>query len=249
MKSFLASIALVSALFAGTATAADYNFGSVSVNHLDWSSKTEDNSHHSDYNFIELELGGGREWGSFYGFTDIERFNDYKELADVKVSIKGTVSVNTDMKNISQYYQVFSYVEKDLQLVDAVAGAQYSLAGEAWVFNPFVGLHYSVYNNNFAHKNYAGVNGIMVGWNAMYNFDVMDQKFSITNWNEFTVLRSEQYQRNTGEVKDFGVNGAVALWYHPIPQVSTGVQYRYANNKLGTEISSNAVIYTVKYNF
>ncbi|MGL5762700.1 MAG: outer membrane protein OmpK, partial [Plesiomonas shigelloides] len=35
----------------------------------------------------------------------------------------------------------------------------------------------------------------------------------------------------------------------PTPSITTGIQYRYADKKLGSEAYQNAMVYSIKYNF
>jgi hypothetical protein len=247
MKSILASLALLSALFAGTATASeskDFNFGSVSINHLDWVDATESRSHLSDFNFIEVEAGGGRNWGTFYGFVDIENVDKYNSLSELQASVKANAAFNTPLKDVAVYTQVFSVLANDFYTADTVVGAQYQgFHGANWSFNPFIGVQHS-----YTSAGFSGMNGMMAGWSAMYNFKAYEQNFSFTNWHEFTTNRNSDYLA-LGEKEGFSVNGGAAFWWHMTKDITTGLQYRYADNKLGTDINANAVIYTLKFNF
>lgn len=245
MKNILTAIALFSAAFAVPAMATDYNFGSVSLNHLNWVDATEDRSFHSDFNFIEVEYGGGREWGTFYGFTDLERVDEYNSIEDYQISSKMSVAFNTSVKDVAVYTQAFTVLSDDFKTLDTVIGAQYQgLNGENWSFNPFIGVQHSYTSNGFS-----GMNGLMAGWTAMYHFNAYDNNFSITNWTELTANRNGKYLAKSGEAKEFSVNGGLGLWYHVTQDITTGIQYRYADNKLGTDINANAVIYTLKFNY
>lgn len=67
----------------------------------------------------------------------------------------------------------------------------------------------------------------------------------ITNWHEMEFARNKRY--NGG--KSNGINGALAFWWNATNHVSAGVQYRYADNKLGDTFYQDAIIYTLKYTF
>ncbi|HBB1148496.1 TPA: hypothetical protein J0860_002303, partial [Escherichia coli] len=46
-----------------------------------------------------------------------------------------------------------------------------------------------------------------------------------------------------------GLNGAVALWWNATSHITTGIQYRYADDKLGEDFYQDAIIYSIKFNF
>ena len=236
MKKILTAAVL--ALTAFTATAAN-EFTSVSYNNMDWDGKP-------DNEFIEIEKGGTYEWGTFYGFVDIEQFDTYSSSEDTKLSVKTVFTVNNPTSGINDYVQLFAYGEKHFQVLDAVYGKQLTFNGNKWWFNPFAGIQYSMLNNNFAGVSFEGVNGAMIGWSAGYS---ITDKVQITNWHEFTTIRSSDYLVKSGDTSDLGMNGALSAWYHVTPNFTTGIQWRYADNKLGSAHGSNAIIYTVKVNF
>ncbi|MGL5580787.1 MAG: outer membrane protein OmpK, partial [Cetobacterium sp.] len=196
-------------------------------------------------NFVEVEKGGTYDWGSFYGFLDVEQVDHINSKDDIKLSGKAVFTI-TNEYNINDYIQAFAYAEDKFQVADLVYGKQVGINGRNWYLNPFAGLQYSVINNNFNNTSFEGINGIMVGWSAGYN---ISEKVSISNWHEFTMFRDNTYLAVSGEKHDIGINGALAAWYHITPNLTTGLQYRYASNKLGSEHGSNGIIYTVKLNF
>lgn len=241
MKKFLAATTLLLATFCLSLTVLaeeSKGFTSVSYNNMDWDGKT-------DNQYIEVEKGGVYNWGTFYGFVDVEQFDKYSSSEDVKLSVKTVFTVNQEI-GINDYVQIFAYAEKDFQVLDAVYGKQLTFNGDKWWFNPFAGIQYSAINNNFANTSFEGVNGAMIGWTAGYS---ITDKIQITNWHEFTTMRSSEYLATSGETSDLGMNGALSAWYHFTPNFTTGIQWRYADNKLGSSHGSNAIIYTVKVNF
>lgn len=54
-------------------------------------------------------------------------------------------------------------------------------------FKPFIALHY------VDQTYYSGNNGYVVGWVAGYDFNLVNQKFSITNWHEMEFDRNKRY--------------------------------------------------------
>ncbi|MFW0029860.1 MAG: outer membrane protein OmpK [Arsenophonus endosymbiont of Dermacentor nuttalli] len=65
------------------------------------------------------------------------------------------------------------------------------------------------------------------------------------NWHEMEFNRTKRYVNGGRE----GVNGAIALWWMPFATLSAGIQYHYADNKLGDSFYHDGIIYTIKYNF
>ncbi|PVZ69751.1 outer membrane protein OmpK [Pelagibaculum spongiae] len=105
---------------------------------------------------------------------------------------------------------------------------------------------------------FSGLNGGMFGWVGMYNFELAGQKFAVSQWHETEFGRKDAYSKvavgvsTSGKLtseKSLSHQGAVAAWWNITPQFATGVQYRYADSKLGGDGYKNAAIYTVKYNF
>ncbi|GAB1624401.1 hypothetical protein AAOGI_44520 [Agarivorans albus] len=89
----------------------------------------------------------------------------------------------------------------------------------------------------------------MLRWTAVYNFTAWDQKFWISNWHESEFARKSDYTVVSGETDDVSMNGAFAFWWDATDHVTTGIQYRYAYNKLDTVGNQNAFIYSLRYNF
>lgn len=261
MKKFISVVALSAGMFFSGATLANpveekgidlipnWQFSNVSLNKLDWSSGTQERAPHlKDFTFIEIEGGAGFDWGSTYGFLDIEDFSNYKSRDDIKLSAKFVSKVNTPIQNVSVYQQTFVVASKDFDTVDTVLGLSYATNVMGVNFSPFVGTQYSSHDADW-QSNFSGMNGYMAGWAAMYDFEVGSEKFSLTNWHEITFKRTHEYLKTAGEIRETGHNGALSLWWHPTRHLTTGVQYRYGDNKIGSKGNVNAAIYTIKYNF
>ena len=229
-----------------------YKWGNVSVNYLDWTSGTTDRSGKEDFIYLELEGGAGWDWGEFYFFTDWENPGEswsntppddvrlvFKPIFDFKVGDKGWYF---HLQNYMLYSDTF-YVNN---LVPAIA-YKFQAENGFWI-RPFIGVHYQ--GSTF----YTGWNGFMAGWVFAYEFAIKGQKFSLSQWNEFEFDRDEEhYQLDDGtpigDGKSYGLNGALALWWYPNKKITAGVQYRYANHKLGSISYQTGPIFTVKYNF
>ena len=226
-------------------------FANININYLDWSHNTEKKSknttHKRDFAYIELEGGANFNWGELYGFIDLENpFNKQHEAPgkNQRYTLKTTARIylgDTDFNLYGHVYGTWSLPgEKyggNFHEVNTLLGVGYNTSiGNLW-FKPFLALHYV--DQTF----YSGTNGYVLGWVAGYNFKMFGEDFMITNWNEIEFGRHKRYGKRTG------VNGAIALWWNATDHLSTGIQYRYANNKLGDNFYQDAVIFTLKYNF
>jgi hypothetical protein len=116
------------------------------------------------------------------------------------------------------------------------------------LFQPFLAPHYQ--ESNY----YSGFNGYMFGWFSNYDFSFNKQKFTISQWHEMEFDRAEAHYladdgSRTEDGESYGVQGALSFWWRPIQEITTGIQYRYALNKLGVYGYQDGFIYTLKYNF
>lgn len=263
-----ASLAALSAgvLMAGAANTANadtfdpvWSFANVSVNYLDWSDGTEDrtstNAPKSDFMFLELEGGLGYEWGEFYGFFDFEnptndQFDEASGGADnFRTAGKLTSHIYLGDSPLSIYAHLYDFRDYgyNSREQDQVLGLGYlaNFDNGLW-FKPFLGAA------RVQSDGYTGSNGFMAGWVAGYDFTAFGQNFGVTNWHEQTFGRDDEYLNDNyvnGKADSVGTNGAVSLWWHPSERVTTGIQYRYSDEKLGTPNNyQNAMIYTVKLN-
>ncbi len=228
-------------------------FADINASWLDWTSHTENKSQYStrkkDFAYIELEGGANFKWGEMYGFFDVENpFNKQREepSGNQRYTIKTTARVYLADTGFNLYGHVYgtwslpgAKYGGNFHEVNTFYGLGYNTNfGNLW-FKPFVALHY------VDQTYYSGNNGYVVGWVAGYNFKMFEEDFAITNWHEMEFARHQRYGNGGKE----GINGAVALWWNATPNIAAGIQYRYANKKLGEDFYQDAMIYTVKYNF
>lgn len=236
-----------------------YGFADVSVNYLDWTDKAEDRASFGgkeDFYYLEVEGGAGFSWGDVYGFFDLEnahKIGDDDAGADgFRIATKGSVALNLGDSNWNAYGQVYHFEDgatggTGFHDTNMVLGASYDLFTESgfWM-KPFLGAHFE--NQTFAGN---GFNGYMAGYVMGYDFQVGGQKFGISQWHETEFGRKDQFRSGADgrELNSYGHNGAIALWWHLPHNVTTGIQYRYFDNKLGDANYGDAIIYTLKYNF
>lgn len=251
-------------VLAGSAAAvhADYTFGDISYNQLDWSNATLDKTQHAPFGdkhnfpYLELEGGAGRSWGNVYGFFDLENWNRNEQISpstDRRYTTKIVARFNLAQIGaypVKLYTHVYDTRGSGQQFFsqDRVLGLGTDLCfGNFWI-QPFIGGHQVMQQGVGAHGN-----GWMAGYVAGYDFNAFDQSFSASQWHETEFARTD-YFNNLAEPngtvrRNVGQNGAIALWWNANKHLTTGVQYRYAVNKLGVAGNEYALIYSVKYNF
>lgn len=228
-----------------------YTFKDVSVNYLDWTASTENRSFQRDFGYLELECGAGFSWGDIYGFADLEnptRSYDGVPMSNKRYVFKPVIDVKLFDSPWYLYAQDYNLYSKDFYVSNFIAGISYKFIKDGLLFQPFLAPHYqeSTY--------YSGFNGYMFGWLLNYDFFLYKQKFTISQWHEMEFNRVEAHYllddgSRTGDGESFGVQGALSFWWHPINMITTGIQYRYALNKLGVYGYQDGFIYTLKYNF
>ena len=263
-------ISLLSLSFACFSSFAEqyYGFADVSINYLDWTAKTEDRTDPNiggfggpkeDFFYLEVEGGAGYDWGDVYGFFDLEnpqnvenegQFSEDAFATDgFRIALKGSIAVNIGKSNWNLYSHFYSFSEAAGGFYDQnlVIGASYDVFTDSgfWI-KPFLGVH--IENQTF---NGSGTNGFMGGWVLGWDFQLMEQKFTVSQWHETEFAREDQFRGNGTiyTLSDTGQNGAVALWWHMTSTFTAGLQYRYADHKLGTAAFHDAAIFTAKYNF
>jgi len=232
----------------------NFTYWDTSVNYLNWSKGTEQRAvgktNFTDFVYLELEGGAGWDWGEFYFFADVENPGeswDNVPTDDRRFVIKPILDVKLGDTNFYFHLQDYFLKSKTFYVNNLVPGLAYKYTnGDFWI-RPFIGPHFQ--ESTF----YDGFNGYMAGWTFIYNFKIAEQKFMLSNWHEFEFARDEEhylYEGNpVGDGRSHGINGALALWWTPIDELTAGVQYRYSNYKLGLDAYATAIIYSLKYNF
>ena len=227
-----------------------YSFTNLNINYLDWSRQTEESTTKRDFSYVGLEGGAGWEWGSFYGFFNLENpINRYDSTRDaLRFSAFGDLDINIK-SGFKLHIQNYHLQSDPFYVNDFVLGASYKYSSDfgLWV-RPFLGLH--ITNSSY----YDGFNGYMAGWTLNYDFKISDANFSIFHWNEIEFARERSFYEDSaglpiGDAKRYGFHGALSGWWHSASAFSTGLQYRYAKYKLGFAHYQSAIIYSLKYNF
>ena len=219
----------------------NYTFKDISINYLDWSSKTEDKSPQKDFAYLEFEAGAGFSWGYAYMFLDVE--NPTKSYTDeapdnLRVSFKPVLDIELGNSGFFYHVQDYSLTSDPFYIHNFVNAISYRYATKDFWIIPFLGVHYqdSTY--------YSGFNGYMFGYTFLYNFHISNQNLSLAQWHETTFSRdTKDGYSGTGE------QGSLSIWYKINKTLTTGLQYRYAYKNLGYDGYQDSVIYSLKFYF
>ncbi|USE35949.1 outer membrane protein OmpK [Endozoicomonas sp. SCSIO W0465] len=241
-KSTLAA-AVIAAGFS-TAASADYlyGFGNVSISRLDWTDETEEDTGKKDFTFLEIEGGAGFDWGEVYGFFDLENPHKKNEESDGdgrRTAMKGTLRYYLGSTPFNIYAHIYDFDSAGFTEQNRLLGVGFNYQNANTFFKPFLAV-----NNTNTSAGFSGFNGYVAGWVAGYSFSLLEQSFMATNWNEYEFDRDTQY----GNVGKDGWNGAAALWWNANEKITLGLQYRYADDKLGLPTYQDGLVYTLKYN-
>ncbi len=247
-KSTLAA-AMIAAGFS-TAASADYQygFGNVSISRLDWTDKTEDRAGKKDFTFLEIEGGAGFDWGEVYGFFDLEnphKNNNEPDNDGRRTAMKGTLRYNLGNTGFNIYGHVYDAQSAELSEQNRLLGLGFNYQNANFFWKPFLAVNNtesSFDDGNFSSR-LSGFNGYVLGWVLGYGFNLASQNFMLTNWHEYEFDRDSQYAGGKT-----GTNGAAALWWNANEKITLGVQYRYADDKLGSNTYQDGIVYTLKYN-
>lgn len=234
----------------------NYTFWNTSVNYLDWSSGTIDriDGAKSDFTYLELEGGGGFDWGDAYFFFDVENPTKswYDDTPDnTRVVFKPIFDINIGDSPWAIHIQNYWLKEETFYVNNLVIGVSYKYTNGGFWIRPFIGPHYQ--EQSF----YDGMNGYMTGWVFGYSFKIGEHDFMLSQWHEYEFDRDEEHYKTPdgsvnpfGDGASYGTNGALAIWWHINKTFTAGYQYRYADNKLGGGGAYQmANIFSLKYNF
>ena len=171
-------------------------------------------------------------------YTDDTNSLRYVAFGDFDIKIKNGFRL---------HFQNFYSKSSTFYVNDFVIGGSYKYESDGFWIKPFIGLHHT--DDTF----FSGFNGYMGGWVFNYDFQILNEKFSLFQWNEIEFKRRKEFYEDggvpIGDGKSYGLNGALSLWWYMNDSYTSGIQYRYAKHKLGNIEYQSALIYTFKYNF
>ena len=229
----------------------NYWFANVNLNYFDWNRQAENEAFKGDYSYLGFEGGAGWSGVDSYGFLNIENpTQSYNNDAPRDLRFTAFFDVDIEMKNnFKLHFQDYALHSNSYYVNDFVVGFGYKVDTDfgLW-FRPFLSIHhtYDTY--------YKGLNGYMTGWLFNYDFRIFNHNFTIFQWNEIEFGRHKEFYtdedgQSVGDGASWGINGALSIWMHINTKFTVGLQYRYADNKLGSQLYQAGTIYTVKYNF
>ena len=228
-----------------------YAYHNISISALDWSDRTESETSHKDFSSIKYSGGLGYEWMDLYGYATIENpHHSYSGTSPNNQRYVGMVEMDFALKDqYKLYVKEYHFKGNDYFVNNFVVGlsTKYRNDSGGWI-KPFVGVHFT--NDSY----FDGYNGFMGGWVFNYPFQLNDEKLSLSQWNEIEFGRVDSFYKDSngqpmGDGKSFGLNGGLSLWWHMMDDVSSGIEYRYADHKLGNNTYQSSCIYTLKYDF
>ena len=242
VKSLTVATLLLSTVVSADGIKPNFTYSNISLNYLDWSLATENRSVQRDFSYLEFEGGAGWDWGDFYIFFDVE--NPTKSYSatpadNMRFAFKPVLDIKL-VDNIYLHIQDYNLHSDTFYVHNLNIGLSYKINTDfgLWL-QPFIGPHYqeSTY--------YSGYNGYMAGWVFNYKFKLAEASFSIAQWHEFKFARDS----DDGYDDHLGTQGALSFWWHPVDEITTGFQYRYAHYELGSLEYQDGIIYSLKYNF
>jgi len=198
---------------------------------------------------VKLDGGFGYGWMDFYGYLTLENpTKSYSEDFPNNQRYVGFGDLDIKLKNnVKLHIQNFYSNSNSFSVNDFVIGLGYKYQQKNFWIRPFLGVHHTY--DTF----YKGINGYMGGWVFDYRFKLFDQNFSLFQWNEIEFAREKKFYETdgvpVGDGKSYGLNGAISLWWFITQSISSGLEYRYANHKLGNIEYQSGYTYTLKYNF
>jgi len=242
---------LTTLLMAESSYSPNFSYGNINVNYLDWSKKSENESYKGDFSYLGFEGGAGWSGAELYGFLNIENpTHSYSDDSPDELRFSSFIDLDIEIKNNFKFHiQNYALNSDPYYVNDFVLGLGYKFQSDFGVwFRPFIGIHYSY------DPYYSDLNGYMGGWLFSYDFTILEYKFNLFHWNEIEFGRDKAFYLDDagtpiGDGESWGLNGAVSLWVELSKHYTIGLQYRYADNKLGSPTYQSAAIYTFKYNF
>lgn len=242
-------LAVISTLLSAPLYALEYknSFGSINAGYADWNSGFV-NTDRGEVWKVTADFGVNFREAEFYSFIESNVLNH---------SVAGrnhTVSAMTHVRLFDSDYTFFGKIYGQWENtwgddLDMFYGLGYlGWTGEWGFFKPYVGLHNQ--SGDYVSQKYgqtSGWNGYVVGWTAVYNFVLFNEKFNLSDWNEIELGRNDAYAEQ--QYGDYGLNGGLTLAWKFYPRWKAAITWRYFANKLGYDGFGDQMIYMLGYDF
>lgn len=236
-------------LWSSTVQALEFKnaFGSINAGYADWNSGFV-NVHRGEVWKATTDFGVNFREAEFYSFFESNVLNH---------PIAGrnhTVSAMTHVRLFDSDYTFFGkiYGQWDNSWgddLDLFYGLGYLGWQGSWGFlKPYIGLHSQ--SGDYVSQKYgqtSGWNGYVIGWTAAYIFNLYDEKFVLSNWNEIELDRNDAYAEQQNGHN--GINGGLTLAWKFYPRWKAAITWRYFDNKLGYDGFGDQMIYMLGYEF
>ncbi|MBU2706505.1 ion channel protein Tsx [Zooshikella marina] len=226
-----------------------YSFGNVSINYLEWDADTEVKTGNTkeDFSYLEIEGGAGFNWGEVYGFYDFEEWD--KNSDKHRFFGKGNVRYFLGDQGWHLFGQVSDFRTKDFDETNTFLGIgkSFNFSNGLWL-KAHAAIHHSFQSDKYG--SFDGHNGYQLGVVWGKDFSALGQNFTVAQWHEYDFMRDDDYMAShDGSPNTSGYNGAISGWWHITDHFDVGVQYRYADDYLGSPTYQNGTILSLKYNF
>ncbi|PSW20779.1 hypothetical protein C9I98_08045 [Photobacterium sanctipauli] len=248
MNKLLKGAAIASCLLSSAVSAEQlYGWGNVHVDYQFWDQGFVDDNDFRQA-LIGVEGGAGYDWGELYGFYDYEGVD--KATGNRGQTFNGEAHIYLGDSGASLFGKVYGHIDQNIREVNQYMGFGYTgLTGDNWWFKPWAAVEFINVSNEFnaGVKDYTGMNGGTIGWQAGYAFEAFGESFLLHNWNQIELFRSDEYAENN--YGDTGLNGAVNFAWNINEDFTAMLMYRYFVNKLGADGYGDILIYRLAYNF
>ncbi|GAA4872617.1 outer membrane protein OmpK [Ferrimonas pelagia] len=216
---------------------------------MDWGTKAEENfgKMKSENSFVKFKGYNATDWGDVYGHVKLEDFED-SDMISSEINLVGQIAIGET--GFNYYGQVFNKTKPRWSETNTTLGFSWLHDMYGWDIQLALAAHIvNADYKNFDRSFKGGLNGGYQFTQIDRGFSIGGQDFKFTYWQEHFWGRDKNYLAISGDEKDFGFNGLVAIrWFLPA-NLSASIGYRYANNNLGIAGYHDAFMYSLQYNF
>lgn len=237
--------ALLSCVAFSSLAEQQYGWGNIHFDYQSWDTGVKDLEY--EQALIGIEGGIGFDWGEMYGFYDFENILD--DEGNQGQTANGEIHTYLWKTGASLFTKVYNSQSPNFKETNQFIGLGYTdLKGDGWWFKPWIARQYITAHSNFGPAyDINGLNGFTIGWNAGYAFNLLNQDFLLSNWNEIELDRNDDYTANNHGSN--GLNGGLNITWKIMPHISTTLMHRYFYNKLGADGYGDILIYRLAYDF
>lgn len=199
--------ALLSCVAFSSLAEQQYGWGNIHFDYQSWDAGVKDLEY--EQALIGIEGGIGFDWGEMYGFYDFENILD--DEGNQGQTANGEIHTYLWKTGASLFTKVYNSQSPNFKETNQFIGLGYTdLKGDGWWFKPWIARQYITAHSNFGPAyDINGLNGFTIGWNAGYAFNLLNQDFLLSNWNEIELDRNDDYTANNHGSN--GLNGGLNI--------------------------------------